>query len=441
MKSIKLFSSMAAAIAVTFASLNVSAVEPTQEMRRYANYYFAYPYPENPLPKLTKTPKGYEPYHIEHYGRHGSRWHIGEWVYRQPIDLLRPAERNGKLTPRGVKLMEQLRRTEKQSRQRSGELTPLGARQHRGIAKRMAKNFPEVFKGNARIDARSTPVIRCILSMDNELQELYAFNPQLDITSDASAATHFYLNFEQDSLADRKENSKPARAAVKAYKDKLPYDLSFVNLIFNDPKFAADSIDCKELSYALYRIAANSQSLEEPTQVWDLLSEKQLRTHAYRNDADWFMRYGNTALTEGSGPMRERYLMRNFIESADTSVMRPEPSANLRFGHDVAVVPMVTLMDLDGLGQQRNDLTNLPDFWRLCDITPMAANIQMIFYRPKGKSNYTPDDVLVKVLLNEKEVTLPATPVDGPYYRWTDVRKNYLDRIGSERFPIDESDY
>lgn len=49
--------------------------------------------------------------------------------------------------------------------------------------------------------------------------------------------------------------------------------------------------------------------------------------------------------------------------------------------------------------------------------------------------------MLVKVLLNEKEVTLPATPVDGPYYRWTDVRKNYLDRIGSERFPIDESDY
>ena len=106
-----------------------------------------------------------------HNTRHGSRWHIGEWVYRSPIDELRSAERNGKLTARGKELLSQLREIEMASRGRDGELTPLGAAQHRGIARRMTANFPEVFAGDAYIQARSTDVVRCILSMDNEMLE------------------------------------------------------------------------------------------------------------------------------------------------------------------------------------------------------------------------------------------------------------------------------
>ena len=439
MKSAKFICNVAAAFTVALAAFSVQAVEPTQEVRKYANYYYAYPYPEKQLPKLTPAPKGYEPFHLEHYGRHGSRWHIGEWVYRQPIDLLRPAERNGKLTERGKQLMAQLRLTEKQSRKKSGELTSLGARQHRGIARRITQNFPEIFKGDARVDAKSTEVIRCILSMDNELQELAAYNPKLRITSDASASTMYYLNYE-DTTANRLAYSPEAKAEAKRVKKAFPKDLSFVDLIISDPQFAADSIDVKELESALMRIATNSQSLDEPTPVWDLISETGLINHAHRGDIDWFLRYGETDLTNGSGPMRARYLLRNFIESADTSILRPDPSANMRFGHDVVVVPITTLMDLNGYGRKVNDLTELDSFWHLYDITPMAANVQIVFYRPKGKK-YTADDVLVKVLLNEKEVTLPAKAVSGPYYRWTDLRKVYLDRLGDERYPENTADY
>ncbi|MDE6100791.1 MAG: histidine-type phosphatase [Paramuribaculum sp.] len=440
MNPIRLISIAAATFAAGFASFNAAAVEPTQDNLKYANYYFAYPYPEKPLPALTGTPKGYEPFHMEHYGRHGSRWHIGEWVYRQPIDLLRPAERNNKLTERGRQLMAQLRKTEKQSRKRSGELTQLGAEQHRWIARRMTKNFPEIFKGNSRVDARSTEVIRCILSMDNELRELAAYNPNLDITSDASASTMYYLNYT-DTVADRLTNLPEASAAVKKAKKAFPKDLSFLSEIISDEKFASDSIKGNDLAGALMRISTNSQSLDEPTPIWDLISSQNLVNYAGRGDIDWFLRYGNSDLTEGSGPMRARYLLRNIIESADTSVMRRSPSANMRFGHDVVVVPLTTLMDLNGYGRKINDFTKVDDFWNLYDITPMAANIQMIFYRPKGGKAYTPDDVLVKVLLNEKETTLPATPVSGPYYRWSDVRKVYLDRLGEERYPSDDSDY
>lgn len=427
-------------VASTLAMMCIQAVEPTQANRKYANYYYAYPYPEKPLPKLTATPKGYEPFHMEHYGRHGSRWHIGDRIYRQPIDLLRPAERNGKLTPRGVELMKQLRETEKESRGKSGELTALGAKQHRQIAERMTKNFPEIFSGKSRVDAKSTVVIRCVLSMENELMALKAFNPDIDITSDASHSTMYYMNNENDSIINAKTSNSTARQALKEFRESQRSDYSFVNLIISDPQFIKDSINVKGLRSALFRITTNSQSLDKPTPTWDLFSEAALKEQAAIDDADWFIAYGNSDLTEGVAPMRQRFLLRNMLESADTSIMRANPSANMRFGHDVVVVPLVTLMDLDGYGRKVNDLNELESFWHLYDLTPMATNVQMIFYRPKGKK-YTEDDVLVKVLFNEKEVTLPAKSFNGPYYKWTDVRKAYMDKLGDSGHAPVQNDY
>lgn len=120
--------------------------------------------------------------------------------------------------------------------------------------------------------------------------------------------------------------------------------------------------------------------------------------------------------------------------------MRRDPSANMRFGHEVVVLPMVVLMDLDGMGREMNDLDSVTANWHNYTMFPMASNIQMIFYRPSDK-DYTVDDVLVKVLLNEREVTLPATPVTGPYYRWSDLRRTYLNKIGDGGIPEPKQEY
>jgi hypothetical protein len=56
--------------------------------------------------------------------------------------------------------------------------------------------------------------------------------------------------------------------------------------------------------------------------------------------------------------------------------------------------------------------------------------LQFIFYRPtKGTPNA--DNVLVKVLLNEAEAKLPIKAYSGPYYKWSEVRKYYTDKLNS----------
>ena len=58
--------------------------------------------------RYTKTPKGYEPFYLTHYGRHGSRWLIGRDDYQRVIRPLRKAREQGKLTREGEETLRRL---------------------------------------------------------------------------------------------------------------------------------------------------------------------------------------------------------------------------------------------------------------------------------------------------------------------------------------------
>ena len=140
--------------------------------------------------------------------------------------------------------------------------------------------------------------------------------------------------------------------------------------------------------------------------------------------------FGNTPLTANRTFYNQRVLLKNIIESADTAMMSPKLSANLRFGHDTMLMPLGVLMEIDNLGYETSDLSTLADNWKDYEIFPMAGNIQIVFYRPEGKE-YKLEDILVKVMLNEKERSLPVEAVEGNYYRWTDLKDYYLDKIAN----------
>ena len=159
------------------ASLHVTAQSFKQQISAHpelsANNYLAYPTPSG---KLTPAPSGYFPVYLSHYGRHGSRYLIHAQQYLRPLEVLERADSAGVLTNEGEDVLKKLRLMYAESYKRWGELTPLGAQQHQQIARRMYERFPSVFRDSVWVDAKSTDVIRCILSMENELQELIRHN-------------------------------------------------------------------------------------------------------------------------------------------------------------------------------------------------------------------------------------------------------------------------
>ena len=380
---------------------------------------------------LTAAPKGYEPFYMSHYGRHGSRWLIGEGDYTNPLNTLRDANAEGKLTAEGKAVLDKLERFYPTTIKRLGELTTVGERQHHGIGSRMAKNFPEIFKAkNVAIDARSTVVIRCILSMEAECEELAAANPTARIHNDVSESFQYYLNHD---WSDRiRQASREGRKVRNIYERKYNHPQRLMKVLFNDQDYVYENVRASSLMRQLFELASNMQSHDTDIELYSLFTEEEIYDQWRIRNVGWYLDYGAAPQTRSIMPYNQVELLKNIIETADTIVgvsKAQTPQATLRFGHEVCVMPLACLLELGQCGAVVENLDTLDNVWRNYRIFPMACNIQLVFYRPmKGKQG----DILVKAMLNEREMTLPVKPVSGPYYRWADLREYYKNKI--ERF-------
>lgn len=422
---------------IQLAMLSIALSIDAQDVRKeiLSNYclsasnYLAYPGPSQN--KLTPAPKGYKPFYISHYGRHGSRYLIGDNEYDKPLQILSEADKNGKLTPLGKDVLERVRLLWKESYKRLGELTELGAQQHKDIAKRMFERFPEVFSGNVHIDAKSTVVIRCILSMENELQQFLLLNPKLDISHDASYHDMYYMN-----LDDRKLSSEKMPDGVKeqynAYR-KAHVDYSrLINSLFNDSEYIRRNVSKEDFGYRLFKLASNLQSseLRKSITLYDIFTPEELYVNWQMENVRWYIEYGACPLNGGEQPFSQRNLLRRIIEQADSCMALPNPGVTLRFGHETMVLPLTCLLGINGYDKQIEKFDDVEkEGWINYRIFPMGANIQFIFYR----RNASDKDIIVKVLLNENEASLPVKTDCAPYYKWTEVRNFYLSKLDSYR--------
>ena len=420
-----LFTAIITLFAITTTAQSVKD-DLKRDIRYSASNQMAYP---TPIGKLTPAPANYKPFYISHYGRHGSRYLINPKDYSYPHEVLKSADSAGVLTPLGKDVLKRYEIIRNEAANRYGELTPLGAEQHRQIARRMYERFPEVFEGNVWVDAKSTVVIRCILSMTNELMELTRLNPNLRIRHDASMHDMYYMNYNDKELLGKKWNKESQAAYDKYYNEMVNCDYAFCQL-FTDTSFVWRKADAKRFYEKLFHTANNLQNLEARKQVtlYDLFTDDDLYNNWRVANMWWYLGYGFSKLNGGKQPYVQRNLLRRIIEEADSCIRLPKPGATLRFGHETMVMPLTVLMGLNGTDLVTDDYAHLDQKgWVNYRIFPMGANIQLVFYRRNAGDN----DVLVKVLLNENEATLPIKSDTAPYYKWSEVRDYYIKKIES----------
>ena len=382
---------------------------------------------------LTPAPKGYEPFYMTHYGRHGSRWLISPRDYSQPIATLMSARKAGKLTPLGEETLKKLEAFHPTTEKRLGDLTTVGERQHHGIGRRMAQHFPEIFKTpNVKIDARSTVVIRCILSMIAECEELAAANPTAQIHNDVSESLQYYLNQPWEGIV--KEQGKTGDKEFDEAQQKYTHPERLMKTLFNDQQWVYNNVASGDFMRRLFEVAANMQSHDTDIELLSLFTDEEVYDQWRIRNIGWYLDYGGWPGADCKMPFSQLNLLKNIIETADTVT---QTQATLRFGHEVCVMPLACLLELDNCGMAVENLDELDTYWRNYRIFPMGCNIQLVFYRPKVKkskgtdykSPTTGDDILVKALLNERETYLPAQTDNWPYYKWKDLRQYYLDKI------------
>ncbi|CDD20483.1 putative multiple inositol polyphosphate histidine phosphatase 1 [Prevotella sp. CAG:732] len=427
-KQLWLFATALLATSALMSASTIQAQTPREDFKRditlSASNYVAY---RGPQKQLSPAPKGYKPFYLSHYGRHGSRYMIGKAAYDVPYFSLLKAKQEGKLTPKGEETLRKVALIRENAKGRDGELTPLGALQHQGITQRMMERFPEIFAGKTNVEARSTVVIRCILSMENGLQAMLRKNPQLHIFHDASYHDMYYMN-QGDKRLDSLKNCIGRKTVQEEFTKKHDCYDRVMKELFNDPAWVKQNINPRDLNWKLFEMAGAIQGTELRGKVslYDLFNEEEIYQNWVVSNSWWQMSYGYSPYTGNEQPYSQRNLLRDIIEKADSCIALAHPGATLRYGHDTMVTPLVCLLNLNGYGEEIKEPEKIATQWFDYKITPMATNLQFVFYR-KAKS----DDILVKVLLNEDEATLPIQSDVAPYYHWNDFKAYCQEKLAS----------
>ena len=393
--------------------------EMLEDLNRTGSVYYAYPVTES---RNTPAPKGYRPFYASHYGRHGSRYLISDNDYESVARVLHEADSLGVLTPTGREMMTRLDSVMIETHRRGGDLTPLGVRQHHAIADRMMKAYPEIFKGEKTVSARSTLVVRCVLSMDAFCERLKEVNPKLQITRESSNRYMPYLCYHSPESEAWRDDTKNFKEELRKFEQRHIRPERLMKSLFSDERFIARNVNPENFMWNLYYIASGMQDIETKADFYEFFTPDELFDVWQCFNYRFYAGDGNYPGSNGLVIANAKPLLRNIIESADAAIAGNGDAATLRFGHDGNLIPLVALMGIENCDLQEADPERFYTAFADWKIAPMAANLQLIFFR----STSDPDDILVKVMLNEEERRLPQLSTDTfPFYRWSDLR-SYL---------------
>ncbi|MBR4388365.1 MAG: histidine-type phosphatase [Prevotella sp.] len=390
--------------------------EMLNDIYRTGSNYFAYPGPRQQ--KLSPPPAGYEPFYIFHYARHGSRYMSNNQYYLTAINMLDSAQNVGLLSPKGKEVLEKLRIGYADAWHRDGDLTELGGRQHREIAHRMYERFNDLLSQPLQVEAKSSTSRRCMLSMFNFCMEMQSLNPAMEITLDASKHDMKYVVEDLSLKPGASPESDAMWQQAKVIFERAHNPQRLVASLITDTSKLTSSFNGRELMEALYNVAEDLQNVPElGISLIDIFTPDELFDMWQGYNVSWLL---DTGLVPGSAPYYHilNEVVDSIMASADKVLMEGKPAMTLRFSHDSSVLPLAYVLGLKEAMGATNDLENLYKYISIDKIIPMAANIQMVFYR-KNQSN----DILVKFLLNENETTIPGINTKTPpYYHWNDVR-------------------
>lgn len=405
------------ALTAAGASAQTTREEVYADLDKAGGVYYAYPVTES---LNTPAPKGYKPFYISHYGRHGSRYLISDSDYLDLLTLMRDARDAGALTPLGLSALDRLEQVWLEAEGRGGDLSPLGARQHHDIATRMYKAFPEVFAPGAELDAKSTTVLRCSLSMAAFCEGLKEQDPTLRIPRESSARWLKYLNYHSPESNEFTSPRGPWREQYRKFEESHTRPDRMVAVLFSDPKYVEMNVNPHALMWQWYWVTVGMQDIETPVEFYDLWTPDELFDMWQSFNYRFYVCDSNYAGNHGLMLANSNPQLRNIIETADDYIANGKHGATLRFGHDGNLIPLAGRL---GMEDCYNSVMEPAEFYKAFSdfkIAPMAGNIQMVFFRNKA------GDVIVKFMLNEREVAIPEVATDiAPFYHWNDVRAHY----------------
>lgn len=365
-------------------------------------------------------PDSLEAVHISYVARHGARYLSSESKILSVEKKLSAAN----LSAEGEAFMALLRSISQATDGRWGQLSAIGISEEQRLGAEMAKFAPPLLSEGKAVSI-TTFVPRVVMTA-------YEFNHALELKN-----THLELytssGHQNDSLLyffDYYPGYKAYResgAWIAIYEDYVKGHISpepARHLFANNPGWSDDRL--RSLTMDMYAIlqGCRASGLTAPTTQW--MTEDEYRECWLASNLKHYLRNTPNNLNPHCTPSVAP-LVRRIIADADSAINADEPD-NVRFsgyfGHAETLLPLFSVLRLPGFYLSTEDYDSIAQHWRLQDLTPLGANVAMVFMRPKSSAS---DVVYVTIILNGRPVS--PIPGRGTLIPWDALKSHWLSLI------------
>lgn len=376
----------------------------------------AMPYPV-PAESVT-LPDSLTAVFINHIGRHGARFPSSPKNVTTLIRELAKADSAKALTPAGEELLTLAKFVSETSRNRWGALDSLGMAEQRGIASRMFRNYGMLFN-DTRVNAISSYSPRCVMSMYEFTHQLDRLNNHIEITTSSG---------RQNSPLMRPFDLDPDFIEwVKNGDWKAAYEMQFETMMPTAParklfkgEYAKEMTndDARKVSFHAFKLLQGLSAMGLPSKMERYFTREEAnQAWSCTNLSHYLERTASTLSTlpaEIAAP-----LLTDLLTTAEAAVEgKQQYAVMLRFGHAETLMPLLSLMHLDGCYYLTNYFDTVALHWKDFHVVPMASNLQMILVKSKSGKMY------VRLDLNERPI--PLLPGSDIIYTPWEQGREYL---------------
>ena len=374
---------------------------------------------------IPQPPTGYKPFYINGYFRHGARQVDDNVTYNAIWETLGTAAKEDNLTDFGKAIWKRLEPFRSHIEYREGDLTQRGYRQALALGRRTAENYPEVFEDEPYLKANATNVLRVAATMQAFAQGVNSINPglrwaEIDNSRAFLPAIHPYgkqCPGREQIDADIVSGKGVWDSKYEAFRDSKIDSETFLKRLFKDT--SKISHDGNDLEWRFFLMASAMQCLDRQVPLWDLFTEEEILAWAEIENYKYYAQKGPEPVNIGRGSGLGSRTLRHILEESAGDIALGRHGLDLNFGHDGTLMAVLANIGAGTWAESTGDPAEAIRYWQFWNI-PMGANLQLVFYRNAD------NDILVRMMLNEKDLTLPLKAVQGSFYRWDEVYDHYM---------------
>lgn len=348
-------------------------------------------------------PDSLTPVYVARVARHGARYISSPTKLDKLQAAISKATAAGTMTKEGRRFSALLKSVEDNTGTQWGRLSEVGCKEEIRLAEDLYALLPGLMK-KARVNAISTYVPRVVMTMYQFNHELTALSSDINIT--ASEGKHFsYLLrcFTADSLyASYRDNGNWKKVSEKLMDSIVSPEparriLGAVSGI--------DEHQFKKLTLEMYDVLQSLTAFGMPAPTNEFMSESDYRVCWEVDNLEHYLRNTDTPLSSLAGKASSPLLAR-IIADADASLgarlidmtmknadmdKAEAPlryDANFYFGHAETLMPLLSLMRVEGCYDNSGDFSTLSSRWKDYEIVPLGANIDIIFLQSPSQRTY-----------------------------------------------------